>query len=450
MPSLGADMDAGSIVEWHIGVGDVVHRGDIVAVVETDKSDLDVEAFAAGVVAEILVEPGRRVPVGTPLVHLTTTDGASVPAPAEPPPPVPAAPPPPPAAPVGTTAVTSPVLRHLADRLQIELGTVTGSGPGGRIRRQDLERAATAARRPRISPRARRLARIHGIDAGVLAGEGRTVTGDDVLGALGSAPSAPAAPAAPAVPAVPAAPAVPAVPAVPAASAARHDPVRLRRAIAALMTRSWTEIPHYRVGLRIDVHDALARLEARNADLPAARRVLPAARFVHAAARALADVPDLSGWWRDDRFVPGDGIHVGVVVALRGGGLLAPVVHDADAKDLDTVMAELRDLVTRARTGRLRASEVDGATFTVTDLGDTGADSLTPIIHPPQVAILGLGTVHPEVVAVDGLVGVRSVVHATVCGDHRATDGRLASRYLLALSRHLQEPEPCPSTPSPP
>jgi len=214
----------------------------------------------------------------------------------------------------------------------------------------------------------------------------------------------------------------------------------MRRAIAATMARAWTEVPHYHAAMRIDVGATIAHLAVRNEGVPPARRVLAAAVFLRAAALALRAVPELCGWWRNGAFVPGDGIHVATVVALRRGGLLAPVVRDAADKDLDAIMADLRDLVTRARNGRLRASEVDGATFTVTDLGETGADSLSPIIHPPQVAILGLGAVRPEPWATaDGLLGVRPVLHATLAGDHRATDGRIGSRYLLALSDRLQE-----------
>ena len=214
----------------------------------------------------------------------------------------------------------------------------------------------------------------------------------------------------------------------------------MRRAIARLMTTSWQTIPHYQVATRIDLHLMIEALEQRNSAHTAAERILPAAALVRAAAQAAASVPGVNGFWIDDAFVPGEGVHIGVVVALRRGGLLAPVVRDADRKDLVTIMAEMRDLVTRARTGRLKASEVGGATFTITELGEGGVDSVAPIIHPPQVAILGFGAVHDEAWAEDGMIAVRAVVHATLAGDHRAIDGRIGSAYLTTLTKYLQEP----------
>jgi pyruvate dehydrogenase E2 component (dihydrolipoamide acetyltransferase) len=443
MPSLGADMDAGTVLEWRIGVGDEVRKGDVVAVVETDKSDLEVESFVAGTVAELLVPIGVRVAVGTPLARLTSAAAPSVPPPSVPPPSAFRAQEDHPQrrsdaqnagagdqdAEAGSDArLTSPMVRHLADELHVDVTRLQGTGSGGRIARRDVEQAAlratpTPATRERVTPRARRLARAHGVETAALASTGRIVTGDDVLAMVGTATPPGPPPAAPPAPPRPA-----------------DGGDRMRRAIAATMTRAWTEIPHYHAAMRIDVATTLTRLSARNEGVPPTRRVLASAVFLRAAAQALRAVPELCGWWRDGAFVPGDGIHVATVVALRRGGLLAPVVRDAADKDLDTVMADLRDLVTRARNGRLRASEVDGATFTVTDLGEMGADSLSPVIHPPQVAILGLGAVRPEAWATaDGLLGVRPVLHATLAGDHRATDGRIGSRYLLALSDRLQE-----------
>jgi pyruvate dehydrogenase E2 component (dihydrolipoamide acetyltransferase) len=213
----------------------------------------------------------------------------------------------------------------------------------------------------------------------------------------------------------------------------------MRDAIARQMAASWQQIPHYRVATRIDVDRVISALEARNQRRAAAERVLPAAVLVHAAAQAVRAVPAVNGQWVDGAFRPGDGVHLGVVVALRAGGLLVPVLRDADSLDLDRTMDALRDLVTRARAGHLRASEVSDATFTVTDLGEGGADTVHPIIHPPQVAILGFGSIHPEVCAIDGQAVPRAVVHASLAGDHRAIDGRIGSLFLTTLTRILRE-----------
>jgi pyruvate dehydrogenase E2 component (dihydrolipoamide acetyltransferase) len=445
MPSLGADMDEGSIVEWRVQPGSRVRRGDVVAVVETDKSDLDVEVFVDGTVHELVVAPGRRVPVGTVLATIDAADNAaperrggrraSTPAvPAEAVAPAPAA-----AEPATATAVQSPVLRHLADRLHVDLDHLVGSGRGGRITRDDIEHAAAApsapppapasgtgapregrapGRRPRVSPRARRLAAERGIDLARLAGDGRTITGDDVLRSATAEPTRATVPRR-----------------EPAVSG--RDP--MRTAIARQMLRSWQEIPHFQVGATIEMSRPLDALAVLNETRTAADRVLPAAVFVLAAGRAAAQVTGVNGWWRDGAFAPAPEVHVGVVIALRRGGLLVPVVRNADQKDLDTVMSEFRDLVTRARAGRLRASEMGGATITITQLGDGEVDTVVPIIHPPQVAILGLGAVHDAPWVDHGTLVVRPVVRATLAADHRAVDGRIGSAFLVALDRHLQE-----------
>lgn len=435
MPSLGADMDAGTIVEWHVSPGSTVQRGDIMAEVETDKSNLDVEVFVSGTVIELVVPPGVKVPVGTVLALLSPLGASAVVAPPVVAPPVgaPAGPaatsPEPPAAalivsgPVErqpASPLTSPVVRHLAEQLHVDTEHLQGTGPGHRILRADVERAA----RRRVTPRARRLAIEKGIDLDQFDGTG-VITGAHVLDrtAVGGVPPVPISP--------------------PPAEPPRSD--AMRQAIARLMERSWQEIPHYHVAKRIDLHRSLETLTVANSSRPAAQRVLPAALLLHAAARAAAAVPEVNGFWQDGTFVPGEGVHLGVVIALRpsarrAGGLVAPVIRDASNKDLLQIMSELRDLVTRARAGRLRASEVGGATFTVTELGEGGVDSVTPIIHPPQVAILGLGAVHDEPWAEAGMLAVRPVVHATLSGDHRAVDGRIGSAYLRTLSAVLQEP----------
>jgi pyruvate dehydrogenase E2 component (dihydrolipoamide acetyltransferase) len=433
MPSLGADMDAGTVVEWLVKPGSLVHRGDVVAIVQTDKNDLDVEVFADGTVVELLVPAGEKVAVGTALALLAPVGRVErpLPRPTRAPRPSPDQPATgvavrsvPPV--VSTPHLTSPVLRRLAAEHHIDVARVRGSGPGGRVTRDDIEHAE---RRVTVTPRARRLAREHGLDLTTFAE--RVVTGDDVLRAAATEVIAPPLPAA-----------------IPRRQASSENVTStppdagdtMRRTIARLMTKAWQEIPHYHVASRIDLRSCLAELDTINENRSAASRVLSGAVLASAAARAVAEVPGVNGYWLDGSFVQGDGVHLGIVVALRSGGLLAPVIRDANRKTVDEVMNEMRDLVTRARTGRLRATEMVGATFTVTELGDGAAESVAPIIHPPQVAILGLGSVHDEPWAEHGMLDVRPVVHATLAGDHRAIDGRLGSLYLTTLSRFLQEP----------
>jgi pyruvate dehydrogenase E2 component (dihydrolipoamide acetyltransferase) len=162
--------------------------------------------------------------------------------------------------------------------------------------------------------------------------------------------------------------------------------------------------------------------------------------LLKATALALKTVPQLNGFFENGAFRPGQGIHIGWAIALRGGGLVAPAVHDVDRKTLPELMLALRDLVQRARAGGLRSSELTDPTVTVTSLGDRGAESVLGVIYPPQVAIIGLGRVLQRPWVVDGQLAVRSLVAATLAADHRASDGHLGGQMLAALQQALQSP----------
>jgi pyruvate dehydrogenase E2 component (dihydrolipoyllysine-residue acetyltransferase) len=424
MPALGADMEAGRLLEWRVKPGDAVKRGEIVAVVDTDKAEIEVEIFEDGVIEELLVEEGTKVPVGAPLAKVTSANGET-PAPtpehvaaAEPTPPPEPPPAPTPAdgtkAPLyggkssrqpqapGTPAPSehhprvSPLARRTAERLHVDLAEVEGSGPGGSVVQADVERAA-------------------------------------------GAPAEPAAPVAEA-PAAPT-PVRPEPPLPPVAPAPPSHQEAMRKAIGALMARSKREIPHYYLEHQIEISRGLAWLEERNRERPVAERLVPAVLLLRAVARATAEMPALNGFWEDGAFRPADGVHLGVAISLRGGGLVAPAIHDADRKGLDQLMAELRDLVSRARGGRLRSSEMADPTITVTNLGEQGADLVQGVIYPPQVALVGFGAIRERPWAADGMVGARPVVTATLAGDHRASDGIVGSRFLSLIDRKLQNPE---------
>ncbi|WP_240501782.1 2-oxo acid dehydrogenase subunit E2, partial [Streptomyces neyagawaensis] len=214
-----------------------------------------------------------------------------------------------------------------------------------------------------------------------------------------------------------------------------------RRAIADLMTRANREIPHYYLSTTVDLAAATHWLHEHNRRVPLSERLLPAALLLKAAALAAREVPDLNGFWTDDHFTAAESVHLGMAVSLRGGGLVAPALRHADTLTLTELMGALKDLVSRTRTGRLRGSEVSGATITVTSLGDQGVEAVFGVIHPPQVALVGFGRVVDRPCAVDGLLGVRPTVTATLSADHRATDGAVGARYLTAVSRFLQNPE---------
>lgn len=402
MPSLGADMEAGTLVEWLVQPGARVKRGDIVAVVETQKGAIEIEIFNDGVVSELTVPVGQRVPVGTVLARL---DGADV-APPPPAPPPPAAPPPKPAAPPVTPAA-APVTPTAPP--------VTPAAPPA----AGVPAQAAVTGRRHVSPAARRLAAARGIAVDALAGSGPggAVTVADVEAATSAA-------------------------AVPAPRRrAGFDLAAMRQAIAAAMTRSKREIPHYYLTQTVDVAAALARMERLNAERPPPERLLPAALMLRAAALAVAKTPELNGVWEDGRFRPADGVHIGWAIALRGGGLIAPAIRDADRRSLDEIMAAMRDLVLRARSSGLRSSELSDPTFTVTSLGERGAETVLPIIYPPQVAMLGIGRIVTRPWVVDGAVVARPIVTLTLAGDHRASDGHRGGLLLAEIDRLLQEAE---------
>ncbi len=474
MPSLGADMEQGTVLEWLVAPGDVVHKGDPMAVVDTSKAAVEVETFVDGVVVDLIVPVGSEVPVGTVLAHLAPV-GADAPRPQPAPEPgagpVVAAEKPSEAPPSRAPAVHSPLVRRRAAELGVDLGSVAGTGPGGEITREDVEGAAepaaspppapapaprtppprtpaaptpAAARgtvdgRPRVTPYARRLARELGIDpAAVTPHDGETVRAGDVRAAAIAAP-APATPRPATSAPAPAAPASAADAPPPSAAATRAQ--AMRETIARLMARSKREIPHYYLTTTVDLTGALDWMREQNAGLSIAERLVPAALLLRATALATARHPALNGFWVDDAFVPGSGVHLGVAVSLRGGGLVAPAIHDADRLSVAETMAAMRDLVTRARAGRLRGTEMADPTLTVTNLGEQGVESVYGVIYPPQVALVGFGRVVERPWSVDGLLGVRPLTTVTLAADHRATDGFTGGRFLATVADLLQHPE---------
>jgi pyruvate dehydrogenase E2 component (dihydrolipoamide acetyltransferase) len=206
------------------------------------------------------------------------------------------------------------------------------------------------------------------------------------------------------------------------------------------MSRSKREIPHYYLSSTVDMTAALDWLAAYNARRPPDERMLAAVLLMKATALALVKVPQFNGFWRDGTFRPGQGIHLGWAIALRGGGLVAPAIHDVDGLPLPELMEKLRDLIARARSGGLRSSELMDPTITLTSLGERGADAVTGVIYPPQVAILGFGRIGLRPWLADGQVAARSLVQVSLAADHRASDGHSGGLLLSAIDQLLQEP----------
>jgi pyruvate dehydrogenase E2 component (dihydrolipoamide acetyltransferase) len=445
MPILGADMVEGTVVEWRKKPGDTVRRGEVIAEIETDKGLIDVEVFLTGVLERILVEAGRTVPTGTVLA-LIREDGAvaEAPAPAAGLPLVTPSPAPPPARPVvlppvGPAPITPLpplVVTAPVERVPAAVPAVL-TAPG----------IATPSARPRVSPVARKRAEQLGVDLGTIRGTGPAgvIRLEDVehaaaeAGRLAREAARPAAPVSPLVAPI-AAPAQPVrADTTRAPEADRH--ARMRRIIAAAMARAKREIPHYYLATTIDMHAATTWLAAENARRPVTERLLMGVLLIKATALALKETPELNARWDGDRIVPSEAVHVGVAIALRGGGLVAPALQDADRRTLDDLMRGFRDLVQRARTGGIRSSEMSDPTITVTSLGERGVDTVFPIIYPPQVAIVGFGRIAERPWSVGGEIVSRPLVTATLAADHRVSDGHRGGLLLGAIERWLQQPE---------
>jgi len=450
MPSLGADMEAGTLIEWLVKPGSRVKRGDIIAVVDTEKAAIDVEVWLDGVVERLLVEPGIRVPVGTVLAIIRADGAAPEPAAAAsavPPQPAvqvqpqapvssrPASPPPSFSAASEATGQdrhrASPLARRMAQDLGVDLSHVPGTGPGGTITHTDVEQAAARARmataipreamgRLRVSPLARRLAKEQGVDLARVQATGRegAITAADVERAAAAPRPAPPAGLA-------AAPQRTFAPKTP-----QERSAAMRRAIAQAMTRSKREIPHYYLALEISLERTLKWLEAENSKRSIVDRLLYSVLLIKAVALAAREVPEMNGFWIDDGFKASEAVHVGMAISLRGGGLVAPALRFADRQPLAELMRQLRDLVARARANSLRSSEMSDPTLTVTNLGEQGVDTVFGIIFPPQVALVGFGRVSP-----------RRTLQASVSADHRASDGHRGGLFLAAIDRRLQSPE---------
>jgi pyruvate dehydrogenase E2 component (dihydrolipoamide acetyltransferase) len=365
MPSLGADMENGTLVLWHVKAGDTVKRGDIIADVETDKGVIEVEVWEPGTISELLIEPGRKIAVGTVMALLQSEKEpfekiAEAPRPQ---------------VSVGPEREhrlrVSPLARKRAAERGLDLALIHGTGPYGAITVEDVEKAPTARE---------------------------------------AAPS-------------------------PDKSAA------MRQAIAQSMARSKREIPHYYLQTEINLQKAMAWLEGFNQNRSLSERVLPAALFIKATAKACQKVPEMNGYWMDGNFHPSTAVHVGLAISLRQGGLVGPALHHVESLGLPDIMKGMLDLVARARSGKLRSSEISDPTITITNLGEQGVETVFGVIYPPQVALLGFGKITPRPWADQHMLGVMPCVSLTLSADHRASDGHRGGLFLNHIKHFLEDPE---------
>ncbi|HLF52317.1 dihydrolipoamide acetyltransferase family protein [Flavobacterium sp.] len=392
MPSLGADMEAGTLIEWKKKPGDTVKRGDIIAEVETQKGLIEIEVFDEGTIGELLIPEGAKVPVGT-IMALINPSGIALASkedkiPEE--------------KPIAIQPIeerisepiseqkteeihikASPLAKRIAFENQIDLSQIKGTGPEGAITKEDVEHA--------------------------IAQSGKT--GKEKNEEVPFETEKPGTPA-----------------------------EAIRTAVAAAMSKSNREIPHYYLEKRIDMTHALAWLKETNNKRSVKERLLPVVLLIKATAQSLTEFPDLNAIW-DEGLQQKKDINIGFVVSLRTGGIIVPAIHQANLKNVDEIMETLNDLIPRARALNLRSSELSDSTVTITNIGDGGAESVFGVIYPPQVAIIGFGSISEQPFALDGMLGIRSSVTVTLAGDHRATDGLTGSRFLVSLNSHLQNPE---------
>ena len=376
MPSLGADMEAGTLAEWLVKPGDMVKRGDIIAVVDTQKGLIDIEVFDEGTIHKLLIGENEKVPVGA--VMALIEDGKETP---------------------GRREEKTPA--KIAAEQKIAESRKLTETPHGK----------------KASPLAKRIATERGIDLIGITGTGEdgVITKEDVERAIAEKTS-------------------------PLVEKKTPSAENVRMAVAAAMSRSNREIPHYYLETKVDMGKAMAWLTEANKQRVVKLRLLPAVLLLKAVAKALIEVPDLNGYW-ENGLQRKSNINIGFVVSLRSGGVMIPAIHDVDKKAIDELMSALNDIIPRARAMKLRSSELSESTITITSLGEGNVETVFGMIYPPQVAIVGFGSITEQPWAEMGMLDVRPVLNISLSADHRATDGATGSRFLMALKNCLEKPE---------
>lgn len=386
MPSLGADMTEGTLVEWQVKPGDALDKGDIIALLETQKGLIEMEVFQPGVVMELLLEPVVTVPVGAVIARMRAGEKLAEPAPVYP-------------AEQATTmkaipvpvrqsqtnaevvqqlieprqgVLASPVVRKLASEQQVDLNQLAGSGPKGAILLRDL-----------------------------LVNEPKTKTKTTAIDTTQA----------------------------------------MRSAIAAAMEKSKREIPHYYLSLEVNITQTQSWLTNFNVNRGPEERVLLLAVLLKAIAQSLYKYPALNGIYQAQTFIPSTAVHIGNVISLRNGGLVVPVIHDVAQLSIEEIMIKLRELSERARRGVLRSSDLIDTSITVSSMGERGSDLLFGVIYPPQVAIIGVGKPRKTMLVVDDQPRVADVLTVSLAADHRVSDGMIGAKFLNTLANKLQNPE---------
>lgn len=385
MPSLGADMKDAILIEWYVKPGDTVKRGDIIADLETDKGDIDVEVYEDGVIEKLIAQPGEKLPIGTVLATIKSVGDESTIGKEEKELPKPEAIPVGLIKPAPKRIKVSPLAKRMAESMMVDLTNVKGTGEGGVIHKIDIENYA------------------------------RTSATENQQQSLEA----------------------------PLVSLEEKEPSahRMRRAIASAMSKSNREIPHYYLETDVDMSQSFDWLAKENKMRSVKERMLPIAIQIKAMAKALADVPELNAYWQNDQIQIQESVNIGLAISLRQGGLLVPAINNADLKSLDEIMEDVLDITQRTRSGKIKTSDLISPTITLTNLGDRGIQTVYGVIYPPQVAIVGMGKITDRPWVEQKMLGIRPILTVTLAGDHRATDGHLGARFLDLINDYLQKPE---------
>ena len=407
MPQMGYDMTEGTIVKWLKNEGDEVKRGEVIAEIETDKATVEMEADANGVLRKILVQEGVMVPVGQAIAYIGGADESIPDAPAtaavtpqETPSPSaqvsPAGPKEETAAAESGVARVSPVARRIAEEQGVDIRQVTGTGPGGRVTKDDVlnyaRQAATAGPTPASASEAP--------VAGTPAGQGKTA---------------------------------------PQAAGSRIELTRMGQAIARRTKQAKQDIPHFYVSVSIDMTRALEARRELNQSLGEDAHVSVNDMIIKACALALEQYPIFNSVYREEYLEVAPHVNIGIAIGLPEG-LIVPAVLECERKSLVEIAKETKDLGQRARAGRLRQEEATAGTFSISNLGMFHVDSFVAIIVTPQSSVLATGTVRPMPVVRDDAVVIRQMMEATLSADHRMGNGTDAARFINEIKRLLESP----------
>lgn len=369
-------MEAGTLVEWLVKPGSPVKRGDIIAVVDTQKGLIDIEVFDEGIISQLIIQENQKVPVGTVMALIESRTATAI--------------------------------------------KKEETVPGKLVEEKRVEKiiGGETLHHIKVSPLAKRMAAENGVDLTIIkgTGEGGAITKEDVERTITEKAVQPEE----------------------RKTLAAAESIRA--AVAAAMSKSNREIPHYYLETKADMTKALAWLADANKRRSVNQRLLPVVLLIKAVAKALQDVPDLNAYWENGLQRKSD-INIGFVISLRTGGVMIPAIHDANKKTVDELMASLNDIIPRARAMKFRSSELSDSTFTITSLGEGNVETVYGVIYPPQVGLVGFGSINEQPWAESGMLDVRPVLTITLSADHRATDGATGSRFLMKVKNYLQIPE---------